>query len=67
MMINLESTKNLQPGDKISFFLGKNLCDGVIVERNDMDRGDIDFVIELMDGRRYRSKHKNLQVYCLYA
>lgn len=43
------------------------MLDGQIIEKNDMTKGDIDFVIRLTDGEVCRVKHRNLDIYFLYG
>jgi len=59
--------KKLQVDDKITFILGNKMLDGQIIEKNDMSKGDIDFVIKLTDGNICRVKHRNLDIYFLYG
>ena len=64
-MENIKS-KNLEINDKITFFDNNTLMDGQIIEKNYLDKGDIDFVIKTSDNRIMRSKHRNLNIYCKY-
>lgn len=61
-MLDCTKTKNLQVGDKIIFMLGDKMTDGIIIEKNDMDGGDIDLLIQVEKGL-LRCKHRNLDLY----
>ena len=61
-MLDSSKTKNLQVGDKIIFMLGHKMTDGIIIEKNDMDGGDIDLLIQVEKGL-LRCKHRNLDLY----
>lgn len=61
-MIDCSVNKNLQVGNKIIFILGGISIDGTIIEKNYMDKGDIDFLIQT-EGGLVRSKHRNLDLY----
>ncbi len=61
-MIDCIKNKNLQVGDKIIFILAGKMTDGTITEKNKMDKGDIDFLIQTDKGL-VRIKHRNLDLY----
>ncbi len=61
-MIYCIKNKNLQVGDKIIFILAGKMTDGTITEKNKMDKGEIDFLIQTDKGL-VRIKHRNLDLY----
>jgi hypothetical protein len=61
-MIDCTKNKNLQVGDKIVFILGSRPIDGTIIEKNNMSKGDINFLIQTDKGF-VRIKHRNLDLY----
>ena len=61
-MIDCTKNKNLQVGDKIIFILAGKRTDGAITEKNKMDKGDIDFLIQTDKGL-VKTKHRNLDLY----
>lgn len=61
-MIDCTRNKNLQPGDKITFIKSNMAYDGTIQEKTNLDKGDIDFLIELTDGSKTRIKHRYLDL-----
>ena len=61
-MIDCTKNKNLQVGDKIIFILAGKMTDGTITEKNKMDKGDIDFLIQTDKGL-VRTKHRKLDLY----
>jgi len=50
-MIDCKINKELEVGTHISFNYGTSLVDGYIREKTQMNRGDIDFLIETEDGK----------------
>ena len=56
-------TKDLKIGTKITFIIRQSLIDGIIKEKNYMDKGDIDFLIETNDNKLCRILHRNLNLY----
>jgi len=61
-MIDCTKNKNLQVGDKIIFILAGKMTDGTITEKNNMSKGDIDFLIQTDKGL-VRTKHRKLDLY----
>lgn len=61
-MIDCSVNKNLQVGTKIIFILSGKAIDGTIIEKNNMSKGDIDFLIQTERGL-VRTKHRNLDLY----
>lgn len=61
-MIDCKINKELEVGTKITFHLGYSLIDGTIIEKTQMDKGDISFKIETADGKLL-IKHRNLNLY----
>ena len=61
-MIDCTLNKNLQVGDKIVFIVGSKPIDGTIVEKNNMSKGDIGFLIQTEKGL-VRTKHRRLDLY----
>lgn len=61
-MIDCTRNKNLQPGDNITFIKNNVAYDGTIQEKNNLDKGDIDFLIKLTDGSQTRIKHRQLNL-----
>ena len=61
-MTDVIKNKNLQVGDEIIFILAGKMTDGTITEKNKMDKGDIDFLIQTDKGL-VRIKHRNLDLY----
>ena len=61
-MIDCTKNKNLQVGDKIIFILSGKMTDGTITEKNKMDKGDIDFLIQTDKGL-VKTKHRKLDLY----
>lgn len=61
-MIDCKINKNLQPGENIIFITNNTAYDGTIQEKNYLDKGDIEFVIKLTDGRLTRIKHRQLDL-----
>ena len=61
-MIDCTKNKNLQVGDKIIFILAGKMTDGTITEKNNMGKGDIDFLIQTDKGL-VRTKHRKLDLY----
>lgn len=59
-------SKLLIIGDKITFYSGDIILDGEIIERTQMDKGDIEFIIKIGEGKKIRVKYRNLKVYCKY-
>jgi hypothetical protein len=56
-------TKDLQVNDKIIFIVNGTMIDGEILEKNYLDKGDIDFVIKVANDKITRIKHRNLNLY----
>ena len=66
--MDLISNKALEIGDKITFYLGDTLVDGVIEEKNILNSSsDIDFAVKMDNGFMLRIKHRNLRVYLLHT
>jgi hypothetical protein len=65
-MIDCKTNKELEVGTHISFKNGTIIVDGYIREKTQMDRGDIDFLIETEDGRFCRVKHRYLDLFYIY-
>jgi hypothetical protein len=65
-MIDCKINKELEVGTHISFNYGTSLVDGYIREKTQMNRGDIDFLIETEDGKFCRVKHRNLDLFYIY-
>ena len=61
-MTDVIKNKNLQVGDKIIFILAGKMTDGTITEKNNMGKGDIDFLIQTDKGF-VRTKHRKLDLY----
>jgi len=61
-MIDCTKNKNLQVGDKIIFILAGKMTDGTIIEKNNMGKGDIDFLIQTERGL-VKTKHRKLDLY----
>ncbi len=61
-MIDCSVNKNLQVGTKIIFISSGKAIDGTIIEKNNMSKGDIDFLIQTERGL-VRTKHRNLDLY----
>jgi len=61
-MIDCTKNKNLQVGDKIVFIVGSRPIDGTIIEKNNMSKGDIDFLIQTERGL-VRTKHRKLDLH----
>jgi hypothetical protein len=61
-MIDCSVNKNLQVGDKIVFILGSKPIDGTIIEKNNMSKGDIDFLIQT-ERCLVKTKHRRLDLY----
>jgi hypothetical protein len=56
-------TKDLEVNDKIIFILNGVMLDGEILEKNYLDKGDIDFVIKVANDKKTRILHRNLNLY----
>jgi hypothetical protein len=61
-MTDVIKNKNLQVGDKIIFILAGKMTDGTIIEKNNMGKGDIDFLIQTERGL-VKTKHRKLDLY----
>jgi len=61
-MTDVIKNKNLQVGDKIIFILAGKMTDGTITEKNNMGKGDIDFLIQTERGL-VKTKHRKLDLY----
>lgn len=56
-------TKDLQVGDKIIFILNNTMEDGEIIEKEQLDKGDISFTLKLEGSKKMRIKHRDLNIY----
>ena len=56
-------TKNLQVGDKIIFILNNTMEDAEIIEKEQLDKGDISFTLKLEGDKKMRIKHRDLNIY----
>lgn len=66
-MIDCKINKELEVGTHIIFKMNSSpLIDGYIREKNLMDKGDIDFLIETEGGLWVRIKHRNLDIFHIY-
>lgn len=57
-------TKNLIVGDKIGFILSGNILEysGIIMEKNYIGKGDIDYLIKIDENKMVRIKYRNLNL-----
>lgn len=60
------TTEELCVKDKISFFLADDIFKGEIIDKQDLEKGFVGFLIKLDNNKTIFLKNNNLDLYCKY-
>lgn len=59
-------TEELCVKDKISFFLSDDILKGEIIDKQNLEKGFVGFLIKLDNNKTIFLKNNNLDLYCKY-